>query len=66
LADPESSFYQEDAFQYILGKLGSLGKAQLKEKNTKEGHKLVLVINDILSIQNTIILLQKLQKPITA
>ncbi|MGB0280202.1 MAG: transcription-repair coupling factor [Flavobacteriaceae bacterium] len=66
LADPESSFYQEDAFQFMLGKLGTLGKAQLKEKNTKEGHKLVIVINDVLSIQSAIILLQKLQKPITA
>ncbi len=65
LAEPESSFYQEGAFQFMLGKLSTLGKAQLKEKNTKEGQKLVLVINDVLSIQSAIILLQKLQQPTT-
>jgi transcription-repair coupling factor (superfamily II helicase) len=62
-ASPESDFYQTPAFQYMLGKLGSLGKAQLKEKTTKEKHKLVLVINDVAAIENAIALLQKLQMP---
>jgi transcription-repair coupling factor (superfamily II helicase) len=66
LADPESSFYQKEAFQFILGKLGVLSKAQLKEKNTKEGPKLVLVIDDVVTIQKAIVLLSTLQKPITA
>ena len=66
LAEPESSFYQESEFQYMLGKLGTLGKAQLKEKTTKDGPKLVLVIDEVLTIQKAIDLLHKLQKPITA
>ena len=66
LADPESPFYQEDTFQFMLGKLGALGKAQLKEKSTKEGHKLVVVIDEVLTIKKAISLLEKLQKPITA
>ena len=50
----------------MLGKLGSLGKAQLKEKTTKEKHKLVLVITEVDSIENAIQLLQKLQAPTVA
>jgi transcription-repair coupling factor (superfamily II helicase) len=65
-ASPESDFYQTPAFQYMLGKLGSLGKAQLKEKTTKEKHKLVLVITEVDSIENAIQLLQKLQAPTVA
>jgi transcription-repair coupling factor (superfamily II helicase) len=65
-ADPESSFYQKEAFQFILGKLGVLSKAQLKEKNTKEGPKLVLVIDDVVTIQKAIVLLSTLQEPITS
>lgn len=65
-ASPESDFYQTASFQYMLGKLGSLGKAQLKEKTTKEKHKLVLVINGIDSIENAIAVLQKLQVPTIA
>ena len=65
-AEPESSFYQDDAFQYMLRKLSMLGKAQLKEKNTKEGPKLVLVVEDVSSIAKAISLLGNLQEPITA
>ena len=50
----------------MLGKLESLGKAQLKEKTTKEKNKLVLVINGIDSIENAIAVLQKLQAPTIA
>lgn len=66
LADPESSFYQDDAFQHMLKTLGLIEKAQLKEKNTKEGTKLVLVINEITSINKAISLLKRLQQPIIA
>jgi len=66
LANRESSFYQEDTFQFLLSKIGALNKVQLKEKTTKEGHKLVLFIYDVLSIQSAITLLCKLQKPTTA
>ena len=65
-ASPESDFYQTAGFQYMLGKLESLGKAQLKEKTTKEKNKLVLVINGIDSIENAIAVLQKLQAPTIA
>ncbi|MGB0254686.1 MAG: transcription-repair coupling factor, partial [Flavobacteriaceae bacterium] len=66
LAEPESSFYQEDAFQHMLRTLGTLGKAQLKEKNTKDGPKLVLVINEVSAVTKAIQLLEKLQQPTTA
>jgi transcription-repair coupling factor (superfamily II helicase) len=66
LADPESSFYQEDAFQHMLRTLGTLDKAQLKEKNTKDGPKLVLVINEVSAVTKAIQLLGKLQQPTTA
>ena len=62
LANPESVFYQEEAFQYMLGKMGSLGKAQLKEKTTKEGHKLVLVIEQVSSLTKALQLLSKLKQ----
>ena len=65
LADPQSSFYQETSFQFILSKLSTLGEAQLKEKTTKEGEKLVLVIDKVPSIQKAIALLVKLREPIT-
>ncbi len=65
-ASPESDFYQTPAFQYILGKLGDLGNAQLKEKTAKEKHKLVLVINEVAAIEKAIQLLQKLQAPTVA
>jgi transcription-repair coupling factor (superfamily II helicase) len=65
LADPQSSFYQETSFQFILSKLSALGEAQLKEKTTKEGEKLVLVIDKVPSIQKAIALLVKLREPIT-
>lgn len=47
----------------MLGKLGDLGNAQLKEKTAKEKHKLVLVINEVETIEKAIQLLQKLQAP---
>jgi transcription-repair coupling factor (superfamily II helicase) len=65
-ASPESDFYQTTAFQYLLSKVGSLGKAQIKEKTTKEKHKLVLVISEVKSIENAIQLLKRLQKPTVA
>ncbi len=66
LADPESSFYQEDAFKYTLSNLSKMGKGQLKEKSTKDGPKLVLVIDQVTSIEKGIALLKKLLKPTTA
>ena len=63
MADPESSFYQEEAFTFILSKLGRLGTAQLKEKSTKDGQKLVLVIEEVSSLTQAITLLQSLKKP---
>jgi hypothetical protein len=49
-----------------LSKVGSLGKAQIKEKTTKEKHKLVLVISEVKSIENAIQLLKRLQTPTVA
>ncbi len=65
MADPESPFYQEEAFTFMLRKLGTLGTAQLKEKSTKEGQKLVVVINEISSLTQAITILQSLKKPTT-
>ncbi len=62
-ADPESDFYQTKAFQFMLSKMGSLGKAQLKEKTTKDRRKLVLVIAEVNTIKKAIDLLKKLQQP---
>lgn len=65
MADPESSFYQEGAFTFMLSKLGTLGTAQLKEKNTKEGQKLVIVIDKVPSLTQAIALLESLKEPTT-
>jgi transcription-repair coupling factor (superfamily II helicase) len=65
-AAPESAFYQQESFQYLLRQLGGLKNAQLKEKNTKEGQKLILVLTDVHSIATAIDVLQHLAKPTTA
>ena len=65
-ATPESLFYQQDGFQYILQQLAGLKNAQLKEKNTKEGERLVMVLTEIPSIAKAIELLKQLTKPTTA
>ena len=65
-ANTQSDFYQTAEFQYLLSKVGTLGKAQIKEKTTKEKYKLLLVINEVRSIENAIQLLKRLQKPIVA
>jgi transcription-repair coupling factor (superfamily II helicase) len=65
-ATPESLFYQQDGFQYLLQQLAGLKNAQLKEKNTKEGERLVMVLTEIHSIAKAIELLKQLTKPTTA
>ena len=65
-ASPESDFYQTTAFQYLLSKVGNLGKAQIKEKTSMEKHKLVLVISEVKSLENAIQLLKRLQMPTVA
>ena len=65
-AAPESAFYQEDRFKYLLEQLGRLKNAQLKEKNTKEGQKLILVLTEVRSITAAIDALKKLAEPTTA
>ena len=65
-ASPESDFYQTTAFQYLLSKVGNLGKAQIKEKTSMEKHKLVLVISEVKSLENAIQLLKTLQMPTVA
>ena len=65
-ATPESLFYQQDGFQYLLQQLAGLKNAQLKEKNTKVGQRLVMVLTEIPSIAKAIELLKQLTKPTTA
>jgi hypothetical protein len=49
-----------------LQQLAGLKNAQLKEKNTKEGQRLVMVLTEIPSIAKAIELLKQLSKPTTA
>ena len=62
LADQQSSFYQSAIFnQILLSVQNQPDQFSIKEKETRNGLRLLLVVNQAQSIKNLLDQLQKLQ-----
>ena len=61
LADQQSDFFQSEGFSHLLNQVQKTSdRMVIKEKNTPNGPKLLLLINDIKAVKNLTVLLQEL------